>query len=38
MNHSEQFWQLAAEKEPDYKQLDRELNDAMQYVPRWLER
>jgi predicted metal-dependent hydrolase len=37
MNHSDQFWQLVGEKEPDYQRLDRELNDAMQFVPRWLE-
>jgi predicted metal-dependent hydrolase len=37
MNHSNQFWQLVGDKEPDYQRLDRELNDAMQFVPRWLE-
>jgi predicted metal-dependent hydrolase len=37
MNHSAQFWQLVGDKEPDYQRLDRELNEAMQYVPRWLE-
>jgi predicted metal-dependent hydrolase len=37
MNHSDQFWQLVGEKERAYRQLDRDLNDALQYIPRWLE-
>lgn len=37
MNHSAQFWQLVGQKEPDYDRLDKDLNDAMQYIPRWLE-
>lgn len=37
MNHSHEFWELVGQKEPDYRKLDRDLNDAMQYVPRWLE-
>jgi predicted metal-dependent hydrolase len=37
MNHSDQFWHLVGQKEPAYRQLDRDLNDALQYIPRWLE-
>lgn len=37
MNHSENFWQLVRQHEPDYYRLDKDLNDAMQYIPRWLE-
>jgi predicted metal-dependent hydrolase len=37
MNHSKRFWSLVEQCEADYKQLDRDLNQAMQYVPRWLQ-
>lgn len=38
MNHSAKFWALVEQHEADYRQLDRDLNDASQYIPRWLER
>lgn len=36
MNHSRDFWRLVAEKEPEGRRLDRELNKAWQYVPGWM--
>lgn len=36
MNHSPDFWTLVGQKEPDYQDLDRDLNDAWHYVPDWL--
>jgi predicted metal-dependent hydrolase len=38
LNHSAAFWQLVAEKEPNYKNLDAELRTAWRYVPGWVER
>ena len=38
LNHSPKYWALVAEKEPDYKQLDTDLNRAWVYVPEWVER
>jgi predicted metal-dependent hydrolase len=37
MNHSATFWKLVQSHEPDYEQLDRQLNDARAWVPLWLE-
>jgi predicted metal-dependent hydrolase len=37
MNHSDEFWHLVEQKEAAYRQLDRDLNEALQYIPRWLE-
>lgn len=37
MDHSKDFWALVGRCEKDYKGLDRDLNKAMQYVPRWLD-
>ena len=37
MNHSKDFWHLVGEYEPEYKQLDKELNHAQRYVPLWAE-
>jgi predicted metal-dependent hydrolase len=37
MDHSKAFWNLVGQCERDYKGLDRDLNKAMQYVPRWLQ-
>ncbi len=36
MNHSKRFWQLVGRFEPDYRRLDRALNDAWSSVPVWL--
>lgn len=38
LNHSAAFWSLVAEKEPDYKLYDTELNKAWRYIPPWVER
>ncbi|NJR59336.1 MAG: M48 family metallopeptidase [Cyanobacteria bacterium CRU_2_1] len=38
LNHSSDFWALVAEKEPDYKLYDSELNKAWRYIPEWVER
>lgn len=38
LNHSRKFWALVAEKEPNYRQFDTELNKAWIYIPEWLER
>jgi predicted metal-dependent hydrolase len=38
LNHSRKFWALVAEKEPDYKRIDAELNKAWIYIPEWVER
>ncbi|HEY9621612.1 MAG TPA: SprT family zinc-dependent metalloprotease [Crinalium sp.] len=38
LNHSSRFWHLVEEKEPNYKELDKELRKAWRYVPEWVER
>jgi predicted metal-dependent hydrolase len=38
LNHSAHFWNLVAEKEPDYKLYDTDLNKAWCYIPEWVER
>lgn len=38
LNHSSNYWALVARKEPQYRQLDAELNRAWVYVPEWVER
>ncbi|MBW4464332.1 MAG: M48 family metallopeptidase [Pegethrix bostrychoides GSE-TBD4-15B] len=37
LNHSQRFWGLVGQKEPDYRQLDAELNKAWIYIPTWVE-
>lgn len=37
LNHSPQFWTLVAQKEPNYRLLDRSLRQAWAYVPEWME-
>jgi predicted metal-dependent hydrolase len=36
MNHSAAFWALVGTKLSNYRQVDRELRHAMQYVPGWV--
>ncbi len=36
MDHSKRFWRLVANYEPDYKRLDRSLDEAWQVLPGWL--
>jgi predicted metal-dependent hydrolase len=38
LNHSRKFWALVHEKEPNYRQLDTDLNKAWIYIPAWVER
>jgi predicted metal-dependent hydrolase len=37
MNHSGKFWQLVSKFEPNYKALDKSLNQAWKIVPAWLD-
>ncbi|PZO45034.1 MAG: M48 family peptidase [Pseudanabaena frigida] len=37
MNHSAKFWKLVGKIEPNYKALDKSLNQAWQIVPAWLD-
>ncbi len=37
MNHSAAFWQLVAEKDPNYELLDAELHNVWRYIPAWVE-
>jgi len=36
MNHSDKFWELVGKYEPNYKILDKSLNQAWQIIPAWL--
>lgn len=36
MNHSTRFWRLVGQFEPDYKRLDKELNDCWKKIPTWV--
>lgn len=36
MNHSKRFWALVGRFEPDYRQLDKALNECWRQVPAWL--
>jgi predicted metal-dependent hydrolase len=38
LNHSEEFWTLVGEKEPDYRHLDQTLNKSWIYIPTWMDR
>lgn len=38
LNHSPSYWTLVSRKEPQYRELDAELNRAWVYVPEWVER
>jgi predicted metal-dependent hydrolase len=36
LDHSSHFWAQVAVREPQYRQLDRELRSAWRYVPAWM--
>jgi predicted metal-dependent hydrolase len=36
MNHSKRFWALVEQHEPDYRQLNRQLNGGWRQVPAWI--
>jgi len=36
LNHSAKFWALVAKKEPNYRQLKKELRTAWRYLPGWV--
>jgi len=36
LNHSRRYWQLVAQKEPNYRRLDLELRQATSLIPNWL--
>ena len=36
LNHSTKFWRLVAAKEPNYKQIKKELRAAWRYLPGWV--
>jgi predicted metal-dependent hydrolase len=37
MNHSEDFWQLVADKYPPYQASRQQIREAWRYVPSWVE-
>lgn len=36
MNHSRRFWNLVGRYEPDYRQLDKDLNSSWKKIPTWV--
>lgn len=38
LDHSSKFWDLVAQKEPNYKKLDKELRNAWHSLPPWVHK
>lgn len=38
LNHSSNFWSLVNRHEPNWQHLDRELDQAQQFIPLWVEK
>jgi predicted metal-dependent hydrolase len=36
MNHSQRFWRFVGQFEPNYKQLDKDLNSSWKKIPTWV--
>ena len=36
MNHSKRFWRLVGQYEPNYRQLDKDLNSSWKSIPTWV--
>ncbi len=36
MNHSRRFWRIVGQYEPDYRQLDKDLNSCWKRIPTWV--
>jgi predicted metal-dependent hydrolase len=36
MNHSQRYWRHVGQFEPNYKQLDKDLNSSWKKIPTWV--
>jgi predicted metal-dependent hydrolase len=36
LSHSKRYWEMVARHEPDFRRLDRRLNDCWRHMPTWL--